>query len=314
MAYDGNGNVMALISIARGIETARYDYDPFGQIIRATGPMALLNSLRFSTQFADDLARRVKYPYRDYGPNSGRWLSRDPLGEVGGNKIYAFIYNNPISLFDPLGLAAYSSTFVGKSFINSIPRVGSFGILKNILYPGADLRLLAFATLNALLPAFHQNPQTDAKDGLYRLYTRVTITADCCGTNSVPNVSFTTDTEGGKEGPVYGSINLTGPTLKQVGVTVEVNWEGWGHPNSVTEPAFHAVMTRKSINIWHNVTVVVSCQNGKADFQLGNVRVSKFPSFRIWRDSKIPTLQDISQGAFNDLWLSEPPRLEFVAP
>lgn len=40
-----------------------------------------------------------------YNPQQGRWLSRDPIGEWGGLNLYAFVQNDPVSLFDYLGLA-----------------------------------------------------------------------------------------------------------------------------------------------------------------------------------------------------------------
>ena len=33
---------------------AQYEYGPFGELIRATGPMAKLNPFRFSTKYDDD--------------------------------------------------------------------------------------------------------------------------------------------------------------------------------------------------------------------------------------------------------------------
>ena len=42
--------------------------------------------------------------YRYYLPETGRWLSRDPLGERGGLNLYAFVINNAINYFDFLGL------------------------------------------------------------------------------------------------------------------------------------------------------------------------------------------------------------------
>jgi len=41
---------------------------------------------------------------RWYSPNTGRWLSRDPIGERGGMNLYAFVGNNPVGRIDYLGL------------------------------------------------------------------------------------------------------------------------------------------------------------------------------------------------------------------
>ena len=42
--------------------------------------------------------------YRFYNPNTGRWLSRDPIGEYGGTNIYSFSLNSPPNIVDRLGL------------------------------------------------------------------------------------------------------------------------------------------------------------------------------------------------------------------
>ena len=42
-AYDGNGNVMALVSMSGGTNCAAYEYGPFGEVLRANGPMAKAN-------------------------------------------------------------------------------------------------------------------------------------------------------------------------------------------------------------------------------------------------------------------------------
>ncbi len=107
-AYDGNGNITALVRASDGNVSARYEYSAFGQTLRSTGPMAKANPFRFSTKFADDESGFVYYGYRYYNPSTGRWLSRDPLGEMGGAKaslnLYDFVGNDPIGYFDVLGL------------------------------------------------------------------------------------------------------------------------------------------------------------------------------------------------------------------
>jgi len=67
--------------------------------------MARANPLRFSTQYADDAVRGVKYLFRDYDAHTGRWPNRDPIGERGGANLYGFIYNDGVNNVDGLGLA-----------------------------------------------------------------------------------------------------------------------------------------------------------------------------------------------------------------
>lgn len=41
-----------------------------------------------------------------YNPSTGRWLSRDPIGEWGGANLYGFVSGNPLSYSDANGLVA----------------------------------------------------------------------------------------------------------------------------------------------------------------------------------------------------------------
>ncbi len=105
-AFDGNGNVAALANAANGTTGAQYEYGPFGETVRVTGPVAKQNPIRFSTQYADDVTGDLKYLYREYSPSTGRWLSRDPIGEQGGKRLCGFVANDPVGAFDPYGFAS----------------------------------------------------------------------------------------------------------------------------------------------------------------------------------------------------------------
>ena len=105
-AYDGNGNIAGLVSAASGATSARFEYGPFAEPIRVSGPIAEAMPLRFSTKFQDDETDLLYYGYRYYNASSGRWLSRDPLGEKGGLNLYGFVYNNPPNLVDKDGRIA----------------------------------------------------------------------------------------------------------------------------------------------------------------------------------------------------------------
>jgi len=117
--YDGNGNVVALVSASTGTEIARYEYGPFAEPIRLTGPAATLNPFRFSTKRTCNTSDLVLYEYRAYSPTLGRWLSRDPVASHRGEPIrdvklkdrsiaseplYVFCLNDPLAGVDALGL------------------------------------------------------------------------------------------------------------------------------------------------------------------------------------------------------------------
>jgi RHS repeat-associated protein len=48
--------------------------------------------------------------FRDYIPDLGRYAEPDPLGRLGsGNNLYAYVFDNPANLIDPLGLCSKKS-------------------------------------------------------------------------------------------------------------------------------------------------------------------------------------------------------------
>ena len=101
--YDGNGNVASLLNFT-GESSANYIYDVFGNEISANGPLSAQNKYRFSTKTWDEKTGLYYYGHRFYSTQIGRWPNRDPLGEVGGQNLYAFVRNSPISHYDPVGL------------------------------------------------------------------------------------------------------------------------------------------------------------------------------------------------------------------
>ncbi|MCD4781807.1 MAG: AHH domain-containing protein, partial [Candidatus Omnitrophica bacterium] len=117
--YDGNGNVGQMLNSSTGAIEAHYEYDPYGNETLSTGALASSNPYRFSTKYLDDEFNLYYYGYRYYDPETGRWLSRDPIREEGfltltssayydvaDLNLYAFVLNNSINYFDEYGLAA----------------------------------------------------------------------------------------------------------------------------------------------------------------------------------------------------------------
>jgi RHS repeat-associated protein len=102
-AYDGNGNVLTMVDWRSGTVSASYEYGPFGEAIRATGTAASMNPFRFSTKYQDEETDLLYYGCRYYNSTTGRWPSRDPIGERGGVNSYSFVDNDPLSRVDVLG-------------------------------------------------------------------------------------------------------------------------------------------------------------------------------------------------------------------
>ncbi len=53
---------------------------------------------------------------RYYSPGLGRWVNRDPIGELGGINRYALVANSPIAFWDTLGLVKGEFRFEGITY------------------------------------------------------------------------------------------------------------------------------------------------------------------------------------------------------
>ncbi|MEI7731574.1 MAG: RHS repeat-associated core domain-containing protein [Verrucomicrobiota bacterium] len=113
--YDGSWNIRRYIRASDGVVVAEYEYDPFHNIIRATGPMAREFNFLAATKYYDWETRLYYYGYRYF--KDGRWISRDPIEEEGGINLYGFIGNNPVTHIDWLGLDFWQSptSFANRS-------------------------------------------------------------------------------------------------------------------------------------------------------------------------------------------------------
>ena len=83
------------------------EYGPFGEAVRASGSMAGYNPFEWSTKYTDAETGLNYYGDRYYNPSTGRWISRDPLGEAGGINLYTYVSNSPTNILDVLGLDSF---------------------------------------------------------------------------------------------------------------------------------------------------------------------------------------------------------------
>jgi RHS repeat-associated protein len=132
---DGNGNLIASVDAATGLVSHADDYSPFGETIPLAGSRP--GAFGFSSKYTDVETGLLYYGFRYYNPQTGRWPNRDPIDELGFNRLskedsdddsnglqsdtnlYGFVANNPTNDIDVLGLflAAIDGTDSKKSVL-----------------------------------------------------------------------------------------------------------------------------------------------------------------------------------------------------
>ena len=105
------GDVMYIVD-EDGENVASYEYDPFGNIISAIGPMAEINPLRYRGYYYDAETGFYYVSSRYFDPKIGRFVNADVVLDtetVLGFNLFAYCGNNPIIYVDPTG---YGRTYV----------------------------------------------------------------------------------------------------------------------------------------------------------------------------------------------------------
>ena len=131
--YDGHGSVRVLTDPV-GVVTDRYGYDAFGNFRGRTGPTANDNLYR-----GEQLEPRVNLYLlraRFFSPDSGRFLSNDPLSGSGRDPIslhrYLYAHADPVNKLDPTGQYTVEELIVGIEIQASL-RSMEFNYRKNLL-------------------------------------------------------------------------------------------------------------------------------------------------------------------------------------
>ncbi len=98
---DHLGSVREVMDTA-GAVRARYDYEVYGKQRKISGDLEA--EFGFTGHYQHVPSGLALTWFRAYDPGTGRWMSRDPIGEAGGLNLYGYVGNRPSALMDPFGL------------------------------------------------------------------------------------------------------------------------------------------------------------------------------------------------------------------
>ena len=105
-----------------GTTQERYEYTAFGTAsffgvnFGARTGSSIDWRFLFHGEFRDLDTEMYNYGFRYFDPNTGRWPSRDPIGEEGGRNVVSFVSNKPTYNLDFNGLSE-RNIYVGKCVI-----------------------------------------------------------------------------------------------------------------------------------------------------------------------------------------------------
>jgi len=105
---DGQGNVSQQIDAGSGNVVASYLFDGYGmRKVASNDPTAPQDPYSgyggLAGYYTDWETGLSLLGFRYYDVASGRFLTRDPIGFVGGINLYEYVGNSPIGLVDPAG-------------------------------------------------------------------------------------------------------------------------------------------------------------------------------------------------------------------
>lgn len=97
------GSVILVVDASDGSVSQQIEYDDFGRVLSDSNPG--FQPFGFAGGLYDPDTKLVHFGERDYDPETGRWLNKDPIRFAGGDtNLYGYVLNDPINLIDPSGL------------------------------------------------------------------------------------------------------------------------------------------------------------------------------------------------------------------
>ena len=123
---------------------ASYEYDPYGNIVSATGTMAQINPLRYRGYYYDAELEMYYLQSRYYDPQVGRFVNADVISVLGvsgtviGYNLFTYCESAPINRIDEHGF-----------FSATVTRTGNNKYRFNAYFTDSDIRNIKAGILTA---------------------------------------------------------------------------------------------------------------------------------------------------------------------
>jgi RHS repeat-associated protein len=124
--HNNHLGAVEVVTNANGKPIWQAAYSPFGNLIRAVASdkSSFEINLRLPGQYADKETGLYYNDHRYYEPQSGRYLTPDPLGQEASSNDYVYVNSNPLKYIDPSGLILFA--FDGTNNSNPPPGKDDF--------------------------------------------------------------------------------------------------------------------------------------------------------------------------------------------
>mgnify|MGYP001609623740 CR=1 FL=1 len=181
------------------------------------------------------LCRVYYYGRRFFQPDTGRWVSRDPIHENGGACLYGFVKNTPANDFDGVGMVAQGGDGHLQTSVKTDPEAAS-------LIGGEWVDDLSAVVVQAGLRFPRGTIDWSTIPGLM-LMVQKKVTCACCettsGDNGTPGGSPRNQGNGNRSGQSDGQRNT--PCIMKC----EASWKsrillGKGFPSTLNWPGIYA--------------------------------------------------------------------------
>ncbi len=165
---DQVGSVRQLIDVNTGQVVQEKKYDAWGRVVYDTNPG--FQPFAFAGGIHDQDAGLIRFGARDYDPNAGRWMTKDPIKFVGGDSnLYGYVISDPVNYQDERGLVRW--TFLGCTVANAAWSYFSTRNEINALYEGTELLRDQISRIDERL---ENCPDTETRLFLYSERKRLT--------------------------------------------------------------------------------------------------------------------------------------------